>query len=117
VREAARHAEDPVLAALLDAIATDELRHAGLGWRSLRWVLDHADASLRAFAWATFDAAMHAVGSTRAAGLPETLRRHGVLDDALRDQVRLAGIESLIRPCLAALRGHYDEASASVSTS
>jgi hypothetical protein len=121
VREAAGHAEDPTIAAMLDEIATDELRHAQLGWRSLRWILDHASEDLRRFAWTTFEVALHALASDRSrSGLPASLRRHGVLDDALRDRVRRAGIESLIRPCVTALRRcfqGYAERSPSVSTS
>jgi hypothetical protein len=126
VREAARHARDPVVAAMLEAIADDELRHARLGWRSLRWILDDADASLREVAWASFDVALRGLASAPAsAGLPASLRAHGVLDDELREQVRRAGVESLIRPCLVALRQHFGAAhsgydgveSASVSTS
>ena len=50
-------------------------------------------------------------------GLPASLRRHGVLDDALRDQVRRAGLEAVVMPCLASLRRHFEGYSASVSTS
>lgn len=121
VREAARHAGDPVVEAMLDEIAGDELRHAQLGWRSLRWILDQADEELREFAWSTFDVVMQELASTReVSSSSASLREHGVLDDALREQVRRAGIESLIRPCLSALRGcfpNYDDRSASVSTS
>lgn len=115
VREAAQHARDPLVAALLDEIAADELRHARLGWRTLRWILDHADDDLRSVAWASFEAAMQGLASSSTT--PARLREHGVLDDRLRDEVRRVGIESLIRPCLVALRQHYEDRSGSVSTS
>ncbi len=107
-REVAAHAEDPVVAAVLEEIAADELRHALLGWRSLRWILDQADASLRAFAISRLDAAIEALGeAVEGQGIDPTLRRHGIVDDDLRRQVRWAGTQQLIRPCAATLRGSW----------
>jgi hypothetical protein len=104
--EAARWAEDPVIAAVLERIATDEWRHAQLGWRALGWLLSQGDAQLRAFAVARFELAMRAVEGRGAAGMIDReLRAHGVLDDALRNEVRRTGIAEVIRPCVAALRG------------
>jgi hypothetical protein len=107
-REAAAHAKDPAVAIMLEQIAADELRHAQLGWRALRWMLDTGDHALLEFALAQLDAAMLEVEiATSASELPASLREHGVLDDALRAELRREGIERLIRPCVAALRGHY----------
>jgi hypothetical protein len=104
-REAAAQAKDPVVAAVLEEIAADELRHAQLGWRSLRWILDQADASLRGFAIACLDeAVLEHAGAAKAQGLDRSLRRHGVVDDELRARVQHVGIQELIRPCVAALR-------------
>jgi hypothetical protein len=103
--EAARWAEDPVIATVLERIAADEWRHAQLGWRALVWLLAQGDAQLRAFAVARFEIAMQAVGGVRADAGDRELRRHGVLDDALREEVRRAGIAEVVRPCVAALRG------------
>jgi hypothetical protein len=111
-QEAAAHATDPVVASVCRRIAEDELRHAQLGWRSLRWLLDGADTPLRAHALATLDAAVHDVGRTPPRGLPIGLRRHGVLDDALRMQVRAKALESLVVPCVAALRERFAPSSA-----
>jgi hypothetical protein len=104
-REAAAHAQDPVVAAVLDEIAADELRHAQLGWRTLAWILARADADLHAFVMTRFDEAVRELaGASQAQGLPRSLRRHGVVDDDLRAQVQRVGIDELIRPCIDALR-------------
>ncbi|MFV8754691.1 ferritin-like domain-containing protein [Nannocystaceae bacterium ST9] len=110
VREAASCASDPIVARLLEAIADDELRHARLGWRSLKWILEHVDESLRAVAWASFAAATRSLAPSSELDprLPEALREHGVLDDALRDEVRRAGLAAVIEPCLAALRSQLE---------
>lgn len=105
VQEAASWAEDPTVAALLERIAADELRHAALGWRSLRWTLDRGDASLRAFAFERLDAALRdAQRADPSEGVPPALRAHGVLDDELREQVRCRALAHSIGPCVAALR-------------
>ena len=41
---AAARCEDPVLRALLERIAEDELRHAALAWSAVRWALAQPDA-------------------------------------------------------------------------
>ncbi|PRQ08484.1 hypothetical protein [Enhygromyxa salina] len=107
-REAAAHAADRQVAAMLEQIAGDELRHAQLGWRALRWMLDAADPALVDFALARLEAATHEAATAPAAGgLPASLRVHGVLDDALRTHVRREGVASVIQPCVTALRRHY----------
>jgi hypothetical protein len=91
---------------VLERIAEDEWRHAQLGWRALGWLLAQGDETLRGFARSRFEIALAAVESTRAVGTTDLeLRRHGVLDEPLRDEVRRAGIAAVIRPCVAALRG------------
>lgn len=102
--EAACWAEDPVVASVLERIAQDEWRHAQLGWRALGWLLAQGDERLRAFAVSRFEVALAAVEHTRAVAEGPELRRHGVLDAALRDEVRQAGIAAVIRPCVAALQ-------------
>jgi hypothetical protein len=112
--EAARWAEDLAVAAVLERIADDEWRHAQLGWRALGWVLAQGDERLRSFALSRFEVALAAIEGQRPGsgdhdlssrpGNRADLRRHGVLDEALRDEVRRAGIASVIRPCVAALR-------------
>lgn len=56
---AAEAAHDPEVRRILAGIAEDELRHAELGWRFLRWALDHASADeRRAIVLALHDAAV-----------------------------------------------------------
>lgn len=106
-QEAAHWAMDPTVADALGRIASDELRHARLGWRSLRWILEGADETLRAYALTVLEAAIRAVAITPAQGVPTSLRRHGVLDDALRREVRAKALESLVIPCLAGLQDRF----------
>jgi hypothetical protein len=105
-REAACWAEDPAVKAALERIAADEWDHARLGWRTLGWVLTRADAALREFAVARLQAAIAASWSNAlepmAPGDAE-LRRHGVLDPALRGEVRRAGLTKVVQPCVVAL--------------
>jgi hypothetical protein len=102
-REAACWAEDPEVAAALEQIAADEWEHARLGWRTLGWLLGRADAALREFAVARLEAALATIGCNAVEPGDATLRRHGVLDPELRDEVRRAGIAKVVRPCVAAL--------------
>ncbi|MCB9765837.1 MAG: ferritin-like domain-containing protein [Alphaproteobacteria bacterium] len=93
---AASFAVDPAVKAALSRIAEDELRHAGLAWRTLRWLLEGADAELRAFAAVTLERALAAVV------VPEDLPHHpdwGLLGAEARRQVHRAAICGVIRPC------------------
>lgn len=112
--EAASWARDPRVAATLEQIAADELRHAQLGWRALRWILDGADDELRGFALAQLDAAVRELATGAIAeGVPVALREHGLLDDALRAELRRRSLDSVIVPCIAALRGESEPSSSS----
>jgi hypothetical protein len=103
--EAAHQAGDPAVAAALEQIAADELRHAQLGWRSLRWMLDTGDDRLRAFAFACLDAALRTLEATAEDARPSAeLRAHGVVDDGLRGQVHRRALARVLAPCVAALR-------------
>ena len=104
IGEAARWAEDPVVAGVLEQIGADEWEHAKLGWRTLAWLLARGDARLQAFALARLEAAITAVEAGPRSSSEDDLRRHGVLDPALRDEVRRAGLDSVVRPLVAALR-------------
>jgi hypothetical protein len=109
--EAAAHAVDPAVVEVLERIAADELRHAQLGWRSLRWMLDVGDERLRGFALARLDAVLREVmHATVEDGVPASLREHGLLDDELRTHVRRRSASELIGPCVAALRSAHQRA-------
>ena len=109
--EAALHARDPAVAAVLERIAADELEHARLGWRSLAWILA-VEPSLRRFALPRLDQALAALAEPsrdRVVGDGErpraaALREHGLLDPALRLEVRRAALAQVLRPCVARLR-------------
>ncbi len=75
-RDAAR---DPALGALLDRIATDELRHAELAYRCLAWLVDTYGAIAR-------DAALDALASARVTG--RSLEIADVVGPAVRASVR-----------------------------
>ena len=57
---------DPVVRAVWRRIAADEQRHAVLGWRTLAWILDGADASLRRAARHAFAEALAGFGGDAA---------------------------------------------------
>jgi hypothetical protein len=104
--EAADLAEDPYVATILEHIASDELRHARLGWQTLRWILE-AHPEVRSFA---LDRLATAIAQAREAALEladvdscSMLRRHGVLDHALRHRVRLSALAAVLEP----LAGHH----------
>ncbi len=104
-REAAAQTEDPVVRATLTKIAEDEARHAELGWQFVQWAMTDADAIARARA--TFAAAIaevrHGIERDAAAAGTSSLRRHGVVDAALRAEVWSEGLRAVIEPCAAAL--------------
>ena len=74
--EAAARAEDPVLRDVLSRIADDEERHAALAWRTLKWLVDGADAADRAAVSAMFEQAVAECGRRRRC--PSTRRRTGL---------------------------------------
>lgn len=106
-RAAARHATVPAVRHALEVIAADELRHATLGWATLRWVLGRADALLRARLLARLCAAIDAADRDRPPRATEAerarLRAHGVLDAADRRAAHAYAITQVLRPCAAAL--------------
>lgn len=110
-RELATHAEGATLPAVLAGIADDEFRHAQLGWRSLRWLLEQGGARLRAYAIARLEAALDELGAPASVeGDERGLLRFGVIDAELRLELQRAVIEQVLRPCVAALCEHGDGA-------
>ncbi|MET0794123.1 MAG: ferritin-like domain-containing protein [Polyangiaceae bacterium] len=103
-REAAEHATDPALRALLLEISADEARHAELAFRFVRWALTQGDATLERAVRAEF-AALTAEESTfdqLAAREAESLR-HGILPESMRQTIRARAIKEVILPCSNAL--------------
>ncbi|HWB73438.1 MAG TPA: hypothetical protein VG755_00755, partial [Nannocystaceae bacterium] len=87
--EALAEAREPAVRAALERIADDELRHAQLGWRHLRWALEHADAQLRAAIIELLDDALaDAIMAPVVGAADGALRAHGVLDAECRVRTR-----------------------------
>jgi hypothetical protein len=102
--EALAEAREPAVRAALERIADDELRHAQLGWRHLRWVLDHADGSMRTATIEILDRALEDTLFSPIVGAGDgSLRAHGVLDAESRARARAGGILEIVRPCAAAI--------------
>ena len=103
-REAASLAEDPRVAACLDQIATDELRHAALGWQALQWMLATASADERSFVERRLARAIALAQRSEADGHSESeLHRHGLLDDARQTELRTRAIAEVLVPLAASL--------------
>jgi hypothetical protein len=115
---AALACEDPKLAAALQAIADDELRHATLAWRFVRWALAHAPGLAPAVV-AVFDSLTPSEPAPDPASDDERelLRAHGCLPADERRLVHNDALHGLLRPCASALAtpdilGAQSEASA-----
>lgn len=108
-QEALAHATDPAVRVTLTRIAKDELRHAQLGWRTLRWALGRAHASIRDHVLGVFADAMTRAANEIQASFPDLGNRrsptlaHGVLPAALRREAIEGGLDAVILPCLRAL--------------
>jgi hypothetical protein len=103
---AARLSTDPAVTETLQRIATDELRHATLGWRTLQWALADAPPTARVAASRIL---REAIASARRIALRGTsavssaLSGHGVLPATTRRTIVTRAIEHVIIPCFAAL--------------
>ncbi len=108
-RAALVHATCPAVRETLEVIAADEERHAALGWATLRWALDQADAGMRGRLVARLREAIEKAGRARPVAMVDHdrawLRAYGVLDPADRRRAHGEAIEQVLRPCLMALEG------------
>lgn len=103
--EAASHATDETLRAVLSQIAEDEARHAELSWRFVRWALLQGGAELRAVVRDAFAQARGELSSsapTRTAFDAELLG-HGVLSAERRARLAAEVFATVIGPCADAL--------------
>jgi hypothetical protein len=106
--EAAAHAVDPAVAAVLSRIAADETRHAELAWRYVAWALATGDDDLREVARRTFaQARADAAKLERAAAEPSAdITRSlslGRTTEQVRAHLRHETMERVIAPCAARL--------------
>jgi hypothetical protein len=102
-REALEGARDPAVRAVLETIARDEVRHAALAWRTLRWVI----ASGRLGRASVHDEMSRAMkeGPTSVArdSTTDALRALGDIGPACRHELRRMAIASVIADCAAGL--------------
>lgn len=103
-REAAEHAADPALRALLLVISEDESRHAELAFRFVQWALAQGDAALERAVRREFDSvcAVAPLHSEPDAQQSASLA-HGIVPEALRRAIRARAIGDVILPCSRAL--------------
>ena len=102
--QAGKTAQDPVVADVLRTIAADELRHAALGWRFLRWCMQQADVVGRERTRRAFAAALAGVASTpMPAASPHPLDQHGRLSARTRAEITRDTLAQVLQPTARAL--------------
>jgi hypothetical protein len=104
-REAAEHATDPQVRALLSMISEDETRHAELAYQFLKWALSSGDMALHAAVHDEFEALRRETECqpTSLDAVECELLQNGVIPQPLRDAIRAAAIADVILPCAHAL--------------
>ena len=99
--ELADLALDPTLAQLWRGIAEDELRHAALGWATLRWLLSTHPHLAPMAASALSDLASVPEVATGGTHLP----RFGLLGPAARQRLHAQTLAAVVAPAAAAILG------------
>lgn len=97
-------ATDPAVRAALAVIAAQEMEHALLAWRYLRWALDRGDSALRSAVAAVFKSPEAHAGIGPITVLPgdrEAMRAHGCLPP---DERRALAADALARVVVPAAR-------------
>jgi hypothetical protein len=103
--EAAAHASDPAVRAVLQAISEDEKRHAELAYRFVAWALAER-GDLAPLVRRAFDAqARSAPRPPLAASDTSRLGAHGLLSPAHLAEVRDQALRDAVLPCARALLG------------
>ena len=111
VAESAQRATEPTVRAALERIAADETRHATLGWKFVKWLLDGQSASERGRSLERLRSLVAAEGrrrggseaKARPASETDALVAHGFLPDEVRSAVHDAAINEVVAPCVEAL--------------
>jgi hypothetical protein len=107
---ALEHATDPQVRAVLERIASDEARHAELGWAFMSWALERVAPRLAHELVETLYRTLEATANDATAQLllaeTENCERlaHGLLSPRKRAEARRAGLEEILLPCAEALR-------------
>jgi hypothetical protein len=99
-------ARDPVLREILDRIAEQELAHALLAWRYLRWALARGGKRLKRDVARVFARMEPHVGfgaRTSLFGCPEHMRAHGYVPLDERRRIAATVLNDVIRPAALAL--------------
>lgn len=97
--EALAHASDPAVRSTLARITEDELSHAALAFRFVRWAIAHFGEEVRQIADQTFEAELSA-GPARVEASEPAVPSHGLLTAAQRAQVRSRALAELVAPTL-----------------
>jgi hypothetical protein len=104
--EALDDVRDPAVRSVLERVASDELRHAELAWRTLSWLVASGRVSRSAAGRAVaagLDALTEPPWPPHTAADNEDLSELGVFGAAHRERVRLAAASEVIAPCAAGL--------------
>lgn len=107
--EALEHAVDPAVRSVLAGVAADELRHAELAWRFVRWFLDACTPELRQGARRELEITIASeLSPIRNSGQPTpapdpNVTGHGILDEATRRELRHRVLSDVVAPCARAL--------------
>lgn len=105
-RAAALEATDPAVREVLARIATDELRHAELGYRFVKWALDEATPAMRQSLVTALETALsERLSARRTPSMQKGVPGHGRLSDSELWNVQEAALKEVVLPCRAALFG------------
>lgn len=99
---AAERCEDAAVTNVLQRIAADEMRHAGLAWRFVRWAIQDHD-ELRASVREAFDLALSMSPPASGSSSDGWMARYGRLTPSERSEIAREGATSVIAPCVEAL--------------
>lgn len=104
-------AEDADVRTALRRIANEEAHHAELAWRFVGWAIATGGDEVRAVARRAFATALGRAPQTWDSALAgisrETLRAHGLLDEAAAREVTEHTLADVIAPCATALVGDF----------
>jgi hypothetical protein len=101
--EALAHASDPAVRSALGRIAEDELRHAALAYRFVRWAITRFGVSVQQVVEDTFRAALYASDAQQLSDSIPAVPSHGLLSAAHRHELRCRALNELIEPTLPSL--------------